>query len=36
MCNRVVAIEDGRVAWMGKPADLPAYLPVANRHDHGR
>jgi branched-chain amino acid transport system ATP-binding protein len=36
MCNRVVAIGDGRVAWMGKPADLPAYLPVANRHDHGR
>ncbi|HEU5359580.1 MAG TPA: ATP-binding cassette domain-containing protein [Candidatus Deferrimicrobiaceae bacterium] len=36
MCNRVVAIEDGRVAWEGKSADLAAYLPVAGAHNHGQ
>ena len=36
MCTRVVAIEDGRVAWEGKPADLCAYLPVAAAHNHER
>ena len=35
MCDRVVAIDDGRVAWEGKPADLAKYLPVAAGHDHG-
>lgn len=35
MCDRVMAIEDGRIAWRGRPADLPTYLPVADRHDHG-
>ena len=36
MCDRVVAIDDGRVTWEGKPADLAKYLPVAAGHDHGR
>jgi len=36
MCDRVVAIDDGRVAWEGKPADLAKYLPVAAGHDHGQ
>ena len=35
MCDRVVTIEDGRVTWEGKPADLAKYLPVAAGHDHG-
>ena len=35
MCERVVAIEDGRVTWEGKPADLPASLPAANRRERG-
>ena len=34
MCDRVVAIEDGRVAWEGKPADLSEYLPWAAGHGH--
>jgi branched-chain amino acid transport system ATP-binding protein len=36
MCDRVVAIDDGRVTWEGKPADLAKYLPVAAGHDHGQ
>ena len=36
MCDRVVTIEDGRVTWEGKPADLAKYLPVAAGHDHGQ
>ena len=34
MCDRMVAIEDGRVTWEGKPADLPEYLPWAAGHGH--
>jgi branched-chain amino acid transport system ATP-binding protein len=34
MCGRVVAIEDGRVTWEGKPADLAKYKPLAHGHDH--
>jgi len=33
LCDRIVAIEDGRVAWEGKSADLPSYLSVGA--DHG-
>jgi hypothetical protein len=29
----VVAIEDGRVFWEGKPGDLAKYVPAAN-HAH--
>ncbi|MGA6994561.1 MAG: ATP-binding cassette domain-containing protein [Candidatus Deferrimicrobiaceae bacterium] len=36
MCDRVVAIEDGRVTWEGRSADLPGYLAVATGRDHGR
>ncbi|MGA7105908.1 MAG: ATP-binding cassette domain-containing protein [Candidatus Deferrimicrobiaceae bacterium] len=36
MCDRVVAIEAGRVTWEGRSADLPGYLAVAIGHDHGR
>ncbi len=36
MCDRVVTIEDGRVTWEGKPADLAKYQPVATGHDHGQ
>ena len=36
MCDRVVAIEDGRVTWEGRSADLPGYLAVATGHDQGR
>jgi len=35
MCCRVVAVEDGRVTWEGKPADLAKYVPAAAVHDHG-
>ena len=35
MCCRVVAVEDGRVTWEGKPADLAKYVPAAAIHDHG-
>lgn len=34
LCDRVVAIEDGRVFWEGKPGDLAKYVPAAN-HAHG-
>jgi len=34
LCDRVVAIEDGRVFWEGKPGDLARYVPAAN-HAHG-
>ena len=27
LCDRVVAIEDGRVFWEGKPGDLAKYIP---------
>ncbi|PWB61967.1 MAG: ABC transporter ATP-binding protein [Deltaproteobacteria bacterium] len=33
LCDRVVAIEDGRVFWEGKPGDLAKYVPAAN-HGH--
>ncbi|HEY7527688.1 MAG TPA: ATP-binding cassette domain-containing protein [Candidatus Deferrimicrobiaceae bacterium] len=33
LCDRVVAIEDGRVFWEGKPGDLARYVPAAN-HGH--
>jgi len=33
MCDRVVAIEDGRVFWEGRPGDLSKYVPAAN-HAH--
>jgi branched-chain amino acid transport system ATP-binding protein len=33
LCDRVVAIEDGRVFWEGKPGDLARYVPAAN-HAH--
>ncbi|HSL98529.1 MAG TPA: ATP-binding cassette domain-containing protein [Candidatus Limnocylindria bacterium] len=36
MCDRVVAIEDGRVTWEGRSADLPGYLAAATGHDHGQ
>ena len=36
LCDRLVAIEDGRVVWGGKPADLPATLPVATGNDIGQ
>ena len=36
MCDRIVAVEDGRVAWEGRPADLPGFLAAATGHDHGR
>jgi len=35
LCDRVVAIEDGRVFWEGKPGDLARYVPAAN-HAHGQ
>jgi ABC-type branched-subunit amino acid transport system ATPase component len=35
MCDRVVAIEDGRVTWEGRAADLPGYLAAVTGHDHG-
>jgi len=35
MCDRVVAIEAGRVTWEGRSADLPGYLAVATGHVHG-
>ena len=34
LCDRVVAIEDGRVFWEGKPGDLAKYVPSAH-HAHG-
>jgi branched-chain amino acid transport system ATP-binding protein len=34
LCDRVVAIEDGRVFWEGKPGDIARYVPAAN-HAHG-
>ncbi len=34
LCDRVIAIEDGRVFWEGKPGDLAKYVPAAN-HPHG-
>jgi branched-chain amino acid transport system ATP-binding protein len=34
LCDRVVAIEDGRIFWEGKPGDLAKYVPAAN-HAHG-
>jgi branched-chain amino acid transport system ATP-binding protein len=34
LCDRVVAIEDGRIFWDGKPGDLAKYVPAAN-HAHG-
>ncbi|HZW35791.1 MAG: ABC transporter ATP-binding protein [Deltaproteobacteria bacterium] len=34
LCDRVIAIEDGRVFWEGKPGDLARYVPAAN-HAHG-
>ncbi|GAB4370961.1 MAG: ABC transporter ATP-binding protein [Deltaproteobacteria bacterium] len=33
MCDRVVAIEDGRVTWSGRAADLHLHLP-AGMHPH--
>ncbi len=33
LCDRVVAFEDGRVFWEGKPGDLAKYVPAAN-HAH--
>jgi branched-chain amino acid transport system ATP-binding protein len=33
LCDRVVAIEDGRVFWEGKPGGLAKYVPAAN-HPH--
>jgi branched-chain amino acid transport system ATP-binding protein len=38
MCGRVVAIEDGRVVWEGKPSELTRQVPGANHahaDDHG-
>ncbi len=35
LCDRVVAIEDGRIFWEGKPGDLAKYVPAAD-HAHGR
>jgi ABC-type branched-subunit amino acid transport system ATPase component len=35
LCDRVVAVEDGRVFWEGKPGDLAKYVPAANHaHEH--
>lgn len=34
LCDRVVAIEDGRVFWEGKPGDLAKYVPTSH-HAHG-
>lgn len=34
MCDRVVAIEDGRVTWTGKATDLHRYVPSAAGHHH--
>jgi len=36
MCDRVVAVEDGRVTWEGRSADLPGFLAMATGHAHGR
>jgi len=36
LCDRVVAVEDGRVTWEGRSADLPGFLAMATGHDHGR
>jgi branched-chain amino acid transport system ATP-binding protein len=33
LCDRVVAIEDGKVFWEGKPGDLARCVPAAN-HAH--
>jgi branched-chain amino acid transport system ATP-binding protein len=35
MCDRVVAVEDGRVTWGGRSADLPGFLAMAAGDDHG-
>jgi ABC-type branched-subunit amino acid transport system ATPase component len=34
MCDRVTAIEDGRVTWEGISADLTRYVPSAAGHFH--
>ena len=36
MCDRVVAVEDGRVTWEGRSADLPGFLAMATGHDQGK
>jgi branched-chain amino acid transport system ATP-binding protein len=36
MCNRIVAVEDGRVTWEGSSADLAGFLAEGTGHDHGR
>lgn len=34
LCDRVVALEEGAVAWEGLPADLARYVPAADAHLH--
>lgn len=34
LCDRVVAIDEGTVAWEGPPRDLARYVPAANAHHH--
>lgn len=36
MCDRVVAVEDGRVTWEGRSEDLPGFLATATGHDQGK
>ena len=36
MCDRVVAVEDGRVTWEGRSADLPGFLAMAAGPDQGK
>jgi len=36
MCDRVVAVEDGRVTWEGRSADLPGFLAMATGNDQGK
>jgi len=35
LCGRVVALEEGRVAWQGPSRDLGKYVPAAEAHHHG-
>lgn len=34
MCDRVAVLEEGRIAWEGKPSDLSRYVPAAHSHGH--
>ncbi|MCL5966670.1 MAG: ATP-binding cassette domain-containing protein [Deltaproteobacteria bacterium] len=34
LCDRVVVLEEGTVAWQGPPRELARYVPAANAHNH--